>query len=58
MKALRDGDVHAVSVITQLYIAIELGYISKEQGMAFVQDAKHISVMLAKLIKIRKGTVR
>lgn len=45
-------------MITQLYIAIELGYISKEQGMAFVQDAKHISVMLAKLIKIRKGTVR
>ncbi|EGR0084684.1 four helix bundle protein [Vibrio vulnificus] len=45
-------------MITQLYIAIELGYLSKEQGMVFVQEAKHISVMLAKLIKIHKGTVR
>ncbi|RWX56608.1 four helix bundle protein [Photobacterium chitinilyticum] len=45
-------------VITQLYIGIELGYIPKEQGMGFIKDAKHISVMLAKMIKLRKGTVR
>lgn len=45
-------------MITQLYIAIELEYISKEQGLKFVNDAKHISVMLAKLIKLRKGAVR
>ena len=45
-------------VITQLYIGIELGYIPKEQGIEMVQSAKQISVMLAKLIKIRKGTVR
>ncbi|WP_222939896.1 four helix bundle protein [Photobacterium sp. BZF1] len=44
-------------LITQLYIAIELGYIPKQQGMSFICEAKHISVMLAKLIKIRKGVV-
>ncbi|MGF1689522.1 four helix bundle protein [Photobacterium japonica] len=45
-------------MITQLYIAIELGYLSKEQGLHYIKEAKHISVMLAKLIKIRKGMVR
>lgn len=45
-------------MITQLYIAIELGYIPKKQGLAYIHEAKHISVMLAKLIKLRKGVVR
>ena len=45
-------------MITQLYIASELGYIPKHKSSAFISEAKHISVMLAKLIKIRKGIVR
>ncbi|GAL08786.1 S23 ribosomal protein [Photobacterium aphoticum] len=45
-------------MITQLYIAIELGHLPKELGLQYIQDAKHISVMLAKLIKLRKGVVR
>ncbi|PQJ83505.1 four helix bundle protein [Aliivibrio sifiae] len=45
-------------MITQIYIATELGYISKQKSVVFISEAKHISVMLAKLIKIRKGIVR
>lgn len=45
-------------MITQIYIAAELGYIPKPKSMTLVNEAKHISVMLAKLIKIRKGIVR
>lgn len=45
-------------MITQLYIASELGYIQKHKSSVFISEAKHISVMLAKLIKIRKGIVR
>jgi four helix bundle protein len=45
-------------LITQVYIGMELGYFTKEQGLAFINEAKHISVMLAKLIKLRKGVVK
>ncbi|WP_261817985.1 four helix bundle protein [Vibrio gallicus] len=45
-------------MITQLYIGAELGYISKPKALKYVDEAKHISLMLAKLIKIRNGFVR
>ncbi|CAH0527283.1 four helix bundle protein [Vibrio hippocampi] len=41
-------------VITQLYIASELGYIRKTQAIEFINEAKQISAMLAQLIKIRE----
>lgn len=45
-------------LITQIYIAIEIGVIDKQNGMTLIKEAKEISAMLASLIKIRKGCVR
>lgn len=38
---------------TQIYIGIEIGYISKETGMSWKNEAEHISKMLSALIKSR-----
>lgn len=45
-------------LITQIYIALEIGVIDKQYGMTLIKEAKEISVMIASLIKIRKGSVR
>uniref|UniRef100_UPI0035693CBC four helix bundle protein n=1 Tax=Shewanella putrefaciens TaxID=24 RepID=UPI0035693CBC len=45
-------------LITQIYIAIEIGVIDKQNGMTLIKEAKEISAMIASLIKIRKGCVR
>lgn len=45
-------------LITQIYIAIEIGVIDKQNGMTLIKEAKEISAMIASLIKIRKGSVR
>ena len=45
-------------LITQIYIAIEIGVINKQNGMVLIKEAKEISAMIASLIKIRKGYVR
>jgi four helix bundle protein len=44
-------------LVTQLYIAIEIGEIEKASGLKLICEAKEISAMLAALIKIRKGSV-
>lgn len=36
---------------TQIYIGIEIGYISKETGISWKNEAEHISKMLSALIK-------
>ncbi|MDB1122405.1 four helix bundle protein [Vibrio algarum] len=38
-------------LVTQLYIAIELGYIDKTKGLLLVQDVKKIAAVIAKLIQ-------
>ncbi|MGR8998957.1 MAG: four helix bundle protein [Gammaproteobacteria bacterium] len=38
---------------TQIYIGIEIGYISKETGISWKNEAEHISKMLSALIKSR-----
>ena len=38
---------------TQIYIGIEIGYITKETGISWKNEAEHISKMLAALIKSR-----
>ena len=38
---------------TQIYIGIEIGYISKETGISWKNEAEQISKMLAALIKSR-----
>ena len=38
---------------TQIYIGIEIGYITKETGMSWKNEAEHISKMLSALIKSR-----
>ncbi|WP_240207235.1 four helix bundle protein [Vibrio sp. CyArs1] len=45
-------------MVTQLYIAAELNYLNKDKSKQFISEAKHISAMLAKLIKIRRGSVK
>ncbi|WP_310795172.1 four helix bundle protein [Shewanella baltica] len=45
-------------MITQIYIAIEIGVVDKQNGMTLIKEAKEMSAMLASLIKIRKGCVR
>ncbi|MFA5806383.1 MAG: four helix bundle protein [Melioribacteraceae bacterium] len=40
---------------TQLFIAIEIGYLNKEMGNEFVEQAKEISYMLSSLIQKRKS---
>jgi len=39
---------------TQIYIGIKIGYIPKETGMIWKDEAEQISKMLATLIKSRK----
>lgn len=36
---------------TQLYLAIELGYITKEPGWELIEECRHISAMIQRLIK-------
>jgi four helix bundle protein len=38
---------------TQIYIGIEIGYITKEEGIPWKNEAEHISKMLSALIKSR-----
>lgn len=38
---------------TQIYIGIEIGYISKETGISWKNEAEHISKILSALIKSR-----
>ena len=40
---------------TQIYIGIEIGYITKETGISWKNEAEHISKMLAALIKSRSA---
>lgn len=40
---------------TQIYIGIEIGYIAKPTGNAWVQETREISAMLVGLIKRRQG---
>jgi len=39
---------------TQIYLAIEIGYVKKEQGIDLLDKAKEIGAMLNGLIKTRK----
>jgi four helix bundle protein len=39
---------------TQLYLAMEVGHIEKEQGMGLVESTRKISAMIYKLIQTRK----
>lgn len=39
---------------TQLYIAIEIGYLEKEKGTILIEKAKEVSYMLNSLIQKRK----
>lgn len=48
----------AGELVTQIYIAVEIGLIEKQQGGLLIIEAKEISAMIAALIKIRKGSVR
>lgn len=45
-------------LVTQLYIAIEIGVVEKESGLLLIKEAKEISAMIASLIKFRKGSVK
>ena len=38
---------------TQIYIGMEIGYIHKQTGLSWIQEAKEISKMLSGLIKVR-----
>ena len=40
---------------TQIYIGIEIGYITKETGIRWIQEAEQISKMLSGLIKSRSA---
>ena len=48
----------AGELVTQLYIAIEIGLIDREKALIVIDEIKQISAMLAALIKIRKGEVK
>lgn len=39
---------------TQIYISIEIGFLEKQQGGNFIEEAKEISYMLNSLIQKRK----
>lgn len=41
-------------VRTQLYIAIEIGYLEREKGITLIEKAKEVSYMLNSLIQKRK----
>jgi len=43
---------------TQIYIGIEIGYISKEGGQGWIKEATEISSMISSLIKTRRGFLR
>ena len=42
---------------TQLYLAIELGYVEKKSGLEFVENTRKISGMIQGLIKVRKENI-
>jgi len=39
---------------TQIYIGVDIGYISKDLGIQWIREVKEISSMLGGLIKTRK----
>ena len=41
---------------TQLYLAMELGYIEKETAMEKIENARQISSRIYRLIKVRRST--
>jgi four helix bundle protein len=43
---------------TQIFIAIEIGVIEKQNGLKLINETREISAMLGALIKIRKGCVK
>ncbi len=45
----------AAELRTQIYIGIDIGYISKETGNQWVRESKELSAMLAGLIKTLKN---
>ncbi|GIU38656.1 hypothetical protein TUM4433_40550 [Shewanella schlegeliana] len=47
----------AGELVTQLYIAIEVGLVDKEKALVLIDEAKQISSMLAALILIRKDSL-
>ena len=42
---------------TQLYLAIELGYVEKKSGLELVENTRKISGMIQGLIKVRKENI-
>ena len=42
---------------TQIYIGMEIGYISREEGKTLLQETEEISLMLGGLLKTKKGFV-
>ena len=55
IKFLHYAKGSAGELRTQIYIGIEIGYIEKSTGHQWLTEAKHISKMLAALIKARKS---
>lgn len=39
---------------TQIYIGMEIGYVDRELGKAWIQETKEISAMITSLLKTRK----
>ncbi len=46
----------AGELVTQLYIAIEIGLVDKKSALELIDEAKQLSSMLAALIRIRKSS--
>ena len=42
---------------TQIYIGMEIGYIDKQVGRSFINEAAEISSMIAGLIKTKRGFI-
>ena len=42
---------------TQIYIGMEIGYIDKQVGRSFINEAVEISSMIAGLIKTKRGFI-
>ena len=40
---------------TQIYIGIDIGYINKETGLAWIEEARQISMMLNGLMKKKRN---
>lgn len=42
-------------LLTQLYISIELGYLSKQNGFELIRETRHIAATIGKLIKLKSN---